>query len=105
MIKLLMNRWQIRLLNSEHIELDWYYLTPNKKLKFLIRDLLHMPCVNSTPYVLLIYSLYGKIISDCILQDSVFSQMHKIGNFFHFCQLCIPIFLLNCQQMMLANLK
>ena len=42
MIKLFMNREQIRLLNSKTTDLDWYYSRPNQKLKFLIRDLIFM---------------------------------------------------------------
>ena len=42
MIKLFMNKGQIRLLNSKTIDLDWYYSRPNQKLKFLILQLLFM---------------------------------------------------------------
>ena len=40
---------QIRFLNSKTTDLDWYYSRPNKKLKFLIRDLLHALCESCQP--------------------------------------------------------
>ena len=42
-IKVLVHREEIRVLNGKTIDLDWYYSRPNQKLKFLIRDLLFMP--------------------------------------------------------------
>ena len=40
MIKLFMNKGQIRFLNSKTTDLDWYNSIPNWKLKLLIHDLL-----------------------------------------------------------------
>ena len=47
MIKLFVNRWQIRLLNSKSTDLDGYYSRPYQKLKFLICDLLFVVFVKS----------------------------------------------------------
>ena len=47
MIKLFVNREQIRLLNSKTTDLDWYYFKPYQKLKLLIRDLLFTTFVKS----------------------------------------------------------
>ena len=44
MIKLFMNRGQIRLLNSKTTDLNWYYSKPYQKLKLLIRNLLFTTC-------------------------------------------------------------
>ena len=46
MIKLFMNRGQIRLLNSKTTDLDWYYSKPCQKLKLAIHDLLFRTFVN-----------------------------------------------------------
>ena len=45
MIKLFINREQIRLLNTKSTDLDWNYSRSYQKLKYLVRDLL----VNSRP--------------------------------------------------------
>ena len=47
MIKLFVNRGQIRLLNNNITDLDLYFSRPNQKLRFLIHDLLFVPFVKN----------------------------------------------------------
>ena len=49
MIKLFMNKGQIRFLNSKTTDLDWYNSRPNGKLKLLIHDLLFATFVKPPP--------------------------------------------------------
>ena len=59
MIKLFMNRGQIRLLNSKTTDLDWNCSKLICKLKFLIPDLLFMPFVKKRSGVCAFYFAAG----------------------------------------------